>query len=62
MKKEYRDAIISGVVIAIGGTIIISLIQGKVAWAYLFTFSIFYAIFKTYLIKRQEARGIEIDV
>jgi heme O synthase-like polyprenyltransferase len=62
MKKEYRDAIISGVVIAIGGTIIISLIQGKVAWAYLFTFSIFYPIFKTYLIKRREARGIEIDV
>jgi len=59
MRKEYRDAIISGVVVAIGGTILISIIQRRVAWAFLFTTTIFYPILKLYLNKRREAKKEE---
>ena len=58
-RKEYRDAIIPGVVVAIGGTIVISLIQGRVAWAYLITTLIFYPILKLYSFKRREAKKEE---
>jgi hypothetical protein len=58
-RKEYRDAIISGVVVAIGGTILISIIQRRVAWAFLFTTTIFYPILKLYLNKRREAKKEE---
>jgi hypothetical protein len=56
MLKEYRDAIISTVVVAIGGTILISIIQRRVAWAFLFTVTIFYPILKLYFFKRREAK------
>jgi hypothetical protein len=56
MRKEHRDAIISGVVVAIVGTIPISIIQRRVAWAFLFTTAIFYPIVKLYFNKRREAK------
>ena len=59
MKKEYKEAIISGVVVAIGGTILISIIQRRVAWAFLFTVIIFYPILKLYLNKRREVKKEE---
>jgi hypothetical protein len=59
MQKEYRDAIIKGVVFAIVSTIPISLIQGKVAWAFLFTSAIIYPILKLYLNKRREVKKDE---
>ena len=58
-QKEYRDAIISGVVTAILGTIILYLIQGKVAWAYLITYPILCVTLKLYLNKRREAKKEE---
>ena len=61
MKKEYRDAIISGVLGAILSTILISKIQGKVPWTYLITFPIFFVTLKLYLIKRREAKKEEKD-
>ena len=59
MRKEYRDAIITGVVVAIVGTIPISIIQRRVAWAFLFTTAIFYPILKLYLNKRRKAKKEE---
>ena len=59
MKKEYKEAIISGVVVAIGGTILISIIQRRVAWTFLFTVTIFYPILKLYMNKRREAKKEE---
>ena len=56
MRKDYRDAIISGIVGAILGTIIISLIQGKVAWTFLFTYLIFFTALKLYSTKRREEK------
>jgi len=58
-QKEYRDALISGVVVAIGGTILISIIQRRVPWAFLFTYPIFSFIFHLYLNKRREAKKEE---
>jgi hypothetical protein len=57
-RKEYRDAIIRVVVGAIGGTILISIIQRRVAWAFLFTyliFGIFIRFIHLYLNKRRGA-------
>ena len=59
MRKALRDTIISGVASAILVTIILYLIQGKVAWAYLFTYPIFTAIFHLYLTKKREAKKEE---
>ena len=59
MRKELRDSIIIGVVTAILGTIFISLIQGKVAWTFLFTYIIFATILKIYFTKRREAKKEE---
>ena len=59
MRKEYKEAIISGVGGAIGGTVLLYIVQGKVAWAYLITVTIFYPIFKLYLNKRREAKKEE---
>jgi len=58
MKKEYRNAILSGIFAAVGGTVILYLVQGEVAWAYLFTYPIFTFIFHLYL-KRREAKKEE---
>ncbi len=58
-QKEYRDAIIRGIVGGVGGTIPISLIQGKVAWAFLFTYPIFSFLLHLYLNKRREAKKEE---
>ena len=58
-RKEYGDAIISGVVVAIGGTILISIIQRRVPWAFLFTYPIFSFIFHIYFNKRREAKKEE---
>jgi len=44
MRKELRDKIISGVVSAILGTIILYIIRREFAWAYLITFPIFFAL------------------
>ena len=60
MRKEYKDAIISGVVGAILGTALLYIIQGKVAWAYLFTYPIFTFILHLYL-KRREAKKEESE-
>ena len=59
MRKEYKEAIISGIVGAILVTILISKIQGKVPWTYLITFPIFFVTLKLYLIKRREAKKVE---
>jgi len=61
MKKEYRDAILSGILGGLGGTILLYLIQGKVAWAYLFTYPLFSFILHLYLNKRREAKKKEKD-
>jgi len=53
MRKEYREAMISGVGGGILGTVLLYLIQGKVAWAYLFTFPIFTFILRLYLDKKR---------
>ncbi len=58
-QKEYRDAIIRGIVGGVGGTIPISLIQGRVAWAFLFTSTIFGFILRLYSNKRREAKKEE---
>ncbi len=58
-QKEYRDAIIRAIVGGVGGTIPISLIQGRVAWTFLFTSSIFSFILRLYLNKRREAKKEE---
>jgi uncharacterized membrane protein len=55
-RKEYRDAIIRAIVGGVGGTILISLIQGRVAWTFLFTYSIFSFILRLYFNKRREAK------
>jgi len=56
--REYREAIIGGIGGGILGTVLLYLIQGKVAWAYLFTYPIFTFIFHLYL-KRREAKKEE---
>jgi len=59
--REYREAIIGGIGGGIGGTILLYLIQGKVAWAYLFTYPILTFILHLYLHKRREAKKEEKD-
>jgi len=44
MKKEYRNAIISGIGGGITVTILLYIILGKVFWEYLFMYPIFTAI------------------
>ncbi len=58
-QKEYRDAIIGGIGGAILGTIGLYIIQGKVAWAFLFTYSIFFPFAHLYFNKRREAKKEE---
>jgi hypothetical protein len=53
MRKEYKESIILAIVIGILSTILLFIIQRKVAWAYLFSFPIFYAIFRIYIITRR---------
>ena len=55
-QKEYRDAIIRAIVGGVGGTIPISLIQGRVAWTFLFTSTILSFILRLYSNKRREAK------
>ena len=59
MKKEYKEAIIHGVVGGILCTGLISIIQRRVAWAFLFTYTIFSFILRLYLNKRREAKKEE---
>ena len=62
MRKEYRNAIIGGIGGGIGGTILLYLIQGKVAWVYLITYPIFSAfahLIGYSLRKRREAKKEE---
>ncbi len=61
MRKEYREALISGISIAVGVTIILYMVQGKVPWAFLFTYPIFSFILHLYLNKRREAKKEEND-
>jgi len=56
MKKEYRDAIISGIGSGILTAIFIYVIKGRIAWAYLLTYPIFFVTFKFYLNKRREEK------
>ncbi len=58
-QKEYRDAIISGISVGVLVTIGLYIIQGKVAWAFLFTSSIFSFFIHLYLNKRREAKKEE---
>lgn len=44
MKKEYRNAIISGILGGLSVTIILYLIQVKVTWVYLIAYPIVFAI------------------
>jgi len=44
MKKEYRNAIISGILGGLSVTIILYLIQVKVTWVYLIVYPIGFAI------------------
>ena len=55
-RKEYREAIIGGIGGGILGTIGLYLIQGKVAWAFLFIYSIFFPFAHLYFNKRREAK------
>jgi len=57
--KEYRDVIISGISVGVLVTIVLYLIQGKVAWAFLFTYPIFSFILHLYLNKRRGAKKEE---
>ena len=66
MRKEYRDAIIRGIVsgISVGVlfTIFLYLTQGEVPWASLFLYPIFFAfahLISAYLRKRREAKKEE---
>ncbi len=66
MRKEYRDAIIGGIVsgVSVGVlvTIFFYLIRGEVVWAYLFTYPIFFAfghLISANLSKRREAKKEE---
>jgi len=59
MRKEYRNVIIGAIGCGIGGTILLYLIQGKVNWAYLFTYPMFYAIAHFYFHKKREAKKEE---
>ena len=56
MKKELRDTIISGIGSAILVTIILYLIKGRIAWAYLLTYPIFFAAFQLYFFRRREEK------
>jgi hypothetical protein len=57
MHEEYKKAIINGIGGGILGTILLYIIQRKVAWAYLFSFPIFYAIFNVYYHKKRTTSG-----
>lgn len=58
-QKKYKDAIIRAIGGGVGGTILISLIQGKVAWTFLFTYSMFSFLIHLYLNKRREDKKEE---
>ena len=58
-QKEYRDAIIRAIGAAVIGTIVLSLIQGRVAWTFLFTYTISSFILRLYSNKRREAKKEE---
>ncbi len=58
-QKKYRHAIIRGIGGGIGSTILWYILRGEVAWAYLFTYTIFSFIFHLYLNKRREAKKEE---
>lgn len=58
MRKEYREAIISGIGGGVLGTVLLYIIQGKVAWVYLFTFPIFTFILHIYLNKKRELKNL----
>ena len=58
-RKEYRNAIISGISVGVLGTFVLYLIQGKVAWGFLFTYPISSFILHLYLNKRREAKKEE---
>ena len=55
-QKEYRDAIIGGIGGLISGTIVLYLIEGKIPWAFLFTYPIFSIFLHFYLNKRPVAK------
>ncbi len=57
--KEYRDVIISGISVGVLVTIGLYIIQGQVAWAFLFTYPIFSFILHLFLNKRREAKKEE---
>ena len=58
-QKEYRDAIIVAIGGGVMGTIVLSLLEGKVAWTFLFIYPISSFIFHLYLNKRREAKKEE---
>ena len=59
MRKEYRDAIIGGISVGVGVTILWYILRREVAWAFLFTYPIFSFFIHLYMNKRREAKKEE---
>ena len=57
--REYREAIIGGIGGGILGTVLLSLLEGKVAWTFLFIYPISSFIFHLYLHKKRAKRTEE---
>jgi len=54
--QGWQHSPIGGIVVGVGVTIIMYLIQGEVVWAYLFTYPIFYAIAHLIIANLRERR------
>jgi len=64
MRKVYRDAIIRGIIVGVGSTITVYLLQGEVPWTFLIAFPIFFAfgnLIRANLRMRREAKKEEKD-
>lgn len=57
--REYSEAIIGGIGGGILGTALLFIIDGRVAWGYLFTYPIFTFILHLYLHKKRAKRTEE---
>ncbi len=62
MRKEYRDAIIAGIVVAVLSTILKFILQGQFSWTFLIITSVVYPfghLIGSRLYKRLEAKKEE---
>jgi len=57
--KEYREVIIRGISVGLLGTIVLSLLEGRIAWTFLFIYPISRFLLHLYLDKRREAKKEE---